>query len=149
MNRRKAAAVYLIAIVMVSIFLTWQRIEYLYYSQETAHDTYMWAVIEDSKGKHIAVETQNDKTWEELRKINENKTRLLVGGIIEKYDNKWGFRFKPDTVTLSPYPAKESQGTIEEISNNIDYWRSKGIVYVYSKVTEIHIILAVSNSTKT
>jgi len=149
MNRRRTAVFSLAAIVTLAIFLTWQRLEYIDYCKETSHDTYMWAVIEDSRGKHLAIETQDGKTWEELRKVHENKTRVYIGGIIQEYGNKWGFRFRPDTITLSPSPPKETQATIEQLSWNMSYWRSKGLVYIDSKVTEIHITLVVSNSTKT
>jgi hypothetical protein len=66
-----------------------------------------------------------------------NGTRMFVGGIVEKYGNKWGFRFKPDSVTIAQVTAEGLQATIKYISENLDYWLD-GYAYVSSKVVETH-----------
>jgi len=146
MDTRRRNIIIVLAVMVMVGFFTLDRIEYTDYMKETVHDTYKWAVIEDSKGKHIAVETTNEITWNELRNINLNKTMVFIGGTIEEYNNKWGFRFKPDSIFLARWGAKDNQGTIEQISSNIDYWKNVGTVYVYIKVTETHILVLASSS---
>jgi len=101
------------------------------------HETNRWAVIEDFNGDKMAVEPISDYVWSELVRLNQNGTRMFVGGIVERYDNKWGFRFKPDTVTVAQFTAEGLQGTIEYISTHIDDWLN-GWGYVSSKVVEVH-----------
>jgi len=95
-------------------------------------------VIEDGNGGKIAVEPISDHIWLELIQLNQNGTRMWVGGIVERYDNKWGFRFKPDSVTVAEVTAEGLQTTIKDISTNIDYWLNLGWAYVWAKVIEIH-----------
>jgi len=101
------------------------------------HETNRWAVIEDSNGDRMAVEPIDDHIWSELVQLNQNGTRMFVGGIVERYDNKWGFRFKPDSVRVAEFTAEGLQATIRYISENIDYWLNSW-AYVSAKVIEIH-----------
>ena len=148
MDTQTRNIIFVLAVLALVIFATLDRIEYTDYIEETVHDTYKWAVIEDSQGKHIAVETTIDATWNELRNLNLNKTRVFIGGKIEEYNNKWGFRFKPDSILIARYESKNGHGNIEQISSNIDYWKNVGIVYVYVKITEIHILVLASSIAK-
>ena len=54
-----------------------------------------------------------------------------------EYDNRWGFRFDPNNVTVAEFTAEGLQATIRYISENLDYWLD-GWAYVHAKVTEIH-----------
>jgi len=101
------------------------------------HETNRWAVIEDVNGDKMAVEPISNRIWSELVQLNQNRTRMFVGGIVERYDNKWGFRFKPDSVTVAQVTAEGLQGTIEYISTHIDDWLN-GWAYVSAKVVETH-----------
>jgi len=94
-------------------------------------------VTEDSDGARMAVEPVDDPTWSELVQLNQNGTRMFVGGIVERYNNKWGFRFKPDSVRVAEFTAEGLQATIRYISETIDYWLN-GWAYVSAKVVEIH-----------
>jgi hypothetical protein len=101
------------------------------------HETDRWVVIEDVNGDHIAVEPASNMVWEQLVQLCQNKTKRLIGGIVEEYGNKWGFRFKPGNVTVAEFTAEGLQATIIYISENIDYWLN-GWAYVSAEVTEIH-----------
>lgn len=102
------------------------------------HETDRWAVIEDFYGDRIVVEPVSDRVWSQLVQLQQNGSRRWVGGIVEKYGNKWGFRFRPENVTVSEVTAEGLQATIKYISENLDYWLNLGWAYVYAKVTEIH-----------
>ncbi|MFH1821770.1 MAG: hypothetical protein ABH852_04955 [Methanobacteriota archaeon] len=102
------------------------------------HDTDRWAVIEDVNGDRMAVEPTSDSVWSELVHINREGKEMFVGGIVERYGNKWGFRFRPDTVTVAEFTAEGLQGTIAFISSDIGYWEKLGWTYVSSKVVEVH-----------
>lgn len=133
--KKLLAAVVLLTVVAVGL----GAVVWLSYVQSTAlkHETNRWAVIEDVNGNRMAVETTNDNVWTQLVQLNENGTRMWIGGIVEKYGNKWGFRFKPETLTVAEVTAEGLQATIKYISENLDYWLD-GWAYVGAKVTAIH-----------
>ena len=133
--RRKMllSSIALVAIV-VSSLLAWN---YLDYSNETAHDTNRWAVIEDINRDRMAVETKSDEAWNQLLELNRNKGTKWVGGVVERYRNKWGFRFKPETLVVAEVTAEGLQATIRYISKNLDHWLG-GYAYVGAKATETH-----------
>jgi len=136
MKRWHLAAAALIGVVIIFLGVTvWAN--YVDRLQQIKHETNRWAVIEDVNGDKIAVEPISNNTWSELVKLNQNGTQRFVGGIVERYQNKWGFRFKPDTVTVAEITAEGLQGTISYISAHIDDWLG-GWAYVSSKVVEIH-----------
>ncbi len=97
-------------------------------------------MIKDSKGDIIAVETTSDEVWSTLTDLHQNQTEMWIGGVIEEYDNKWGFRFKPDTITIAEYTVEGGQTWLQDISENLDYWMNTWakITYVLARVTEIH-----------
>jgi len=137
--KKRYVAVAVLAILMVTVILgvaVWAN--YVDSLNAVKHETNRWAVIEDRNGDRMAVEPTSDQVWSELVKLNQNGTRMWVGGIVERYDNKWGFRFKPDTVTVAQVTAEGLQATIREINANIDYWLNLGWAYVSAKVVEIH-----------
>ena len=63
---------------------------------------------------------------------------MWIGGVVQRYDNKWGFRFKPETIIIARITIEGAQATIRFISENIDYWLNFGIAYVGSTVIETH-----------
>jgi len=112
-------------------------INYMRESDPLKHETDRWAVIKDVNGGRIAVETVSDEVWSQLVQLKENGSERFIGGIVVEYDNKWGFRFDPNTVTVAEFTAEGLQATIRYISENLDYWLG-GWAYVHAKVTEIH-----------
>jgi hypothetical protein len=123
----------LVGVAAVASLAVW--LNYTDAQNAVKHDTNRWAVIQDTNGDKIAVEPSNSQVWSELVQLNMNGTRMFVGGIVEKYGNKWGFRFKPDSVTIAQVTAEGLQATIKYISENLDYWLD-GYAYVSSKVVE-------------
>jgi hypothetical protein len=146
MDTKRRNIIIVISAIALVTFATLDRIEYTDYMKETVHDTYKWAVIEDSQGKHMAVETIDAITWNDLRNLNLNKTKAFIGGKIEEYNNKWGFRFKPDSILIVRSGVEDSHLNIEQISSDLDYWKNIGIVYIYAKITETHILVSASSS---
>lgn len=131
------AAVALVMLVIASYFV-WNYLNYLECLKEIVHETGRWAVIEDLNGHHIAVEPVSEEVWNQLVGLYQNGTRMWIGGIVEEYRNKWGFRFKPETITVAEVTAEGLQATIQYMSENLDYWLDLGWAYVSAKVTEIH-----------
>ncbi len=134
MKKLLAAAVLLIVLAVGSGAVVWFN-----YVQITTlkHETDRWAVIQDVNGNRIAVETTDDNVWTQLVQLNQNGTRMFIGSIVEAYGNKWGFRFKPENLTIAQVTAEGLQATIKYISENLDYWLG-GWAYVGAKVTAIH-----------
>jgi len=137
-NKIVLAGVALIVVLAIASVFVWiyarERAKYL---NEIVHETDRWAVINDVKGDHIAVEPTSDEIWNQLVELYQNKTVMYIGGIVEEYGNKWGFRFKPENITIAEFTAEGLQATIQYISGNLDYWLG-GWAYVGAKVTEIH-----------
>jgi hypothetical protein len=134
-KRYVAVAVFVTMMFVILGVAAW--VNYVNSLNEVKHETNRWAVVEDVNGDRIAVEPTDDHIWSELVQLNQNGTRMFVGGIVETYNNKWGFRFKPDNVRVAQFTAEGLQATIRYISENIDYWLN-GWAYVSAKVVEIH-----------
>jgi len=109
-----AVAASIVLLVVVLSAAVWTR--YVDSLNAIKHETNRWAVIEDVNGNSMAVEPISDLVWSELVQFNQNGNKMFVGGVVERYDNKWGFRFKPDTVRVAQFTAEGLQGTIEYIS---------------------------------
>ena len=136
--RRWRLAVGLLAIALIAvagIALYWFYVNSL---NLVEHETNRWAMIEDTDQDRIAVEPTSDQTWSELVKLHQNGTRMWIGGIVERYNNRWGFRFKPDTIKIAQFTAEALQTKLKLISSDIDYWVSLGYAYVGAKVVEVH-----------
>jgi hypothetical protein len=127
-------------IVVMAGFLVWNYVNYLDYLNKTIHDTDRWAVIKDSKGDIISVETTNNEVWNTLFELNQNQTEMWIGGFVETYGNKWAFRFKPDTIVIAEVTIEGAQSNIKAISEHLDYWINTwaNIAYVFAKVIEVH-----------
>ena len=65
---------------------------------------------------------------------------MWIGGIVEEYDNYWGFRFRPDTIIIAEITIEGAQSNIQGISEDLNYWMNvwKKQAYVLAKVSEIH-----------
>lgn len=133
MKRLVVTVAVLALVITVAGVLVWNYLDELY---ALKHETDRWAVIEDVNGDRIVVEPASDMVWEQLVQLHQNKTKRLIGGIVEEYDNKWGFRFKPGNVTVAEFTAEGLQATIKYISENMDYWLN-GWAYVPARVAEI------------
>ena len=131
-----AVAGLLFAILVFSVVVLVLHFEYV---SQIEHETDRWAVIQDINGDRLAVEPVSGHVWSELVQLHWNGTGMFVGGIVERYSNKWGFRFKPDTVTVAQFTAEGLQATIRDISTNIDYWLDLSWAYVGAHVVEIHL----------
>jgi cell division protein FtsI/penicillin-binding protein 2 len=133
-----AVSIFVLAVVIASGFLIyWNDLDQ---QSKTKHETNRWAVITDSKGEIIAVETTSQAVWNDLKNLEEKQTQLWIGGNIEEYDNYWGFRFNPDTIITAEITSEGAQATIQTISDDPDYWINtwQNEVYVFAQVTEIH-----------
>ncbi|WGM88762.1 MAG: hypothetical protein NUK63_07520 [Candidatus Bathyarchaeum tardum] len=132
-----AIAMFVIAVVIISTVLVYWNLNQ---PNKTKHETGRWALITDSKGDIIAVETNSLQVWSELKNLQQNQTEMWIGGIIEEYNNYWGFRFDPDTIVIAEITIEGAQANIQAISDDLDYWINtwQNEVYVFAKVTEIH-----------
>jgi hypothetical protein len=65
---------------------------------------------------------------------------MWIGGIIEEYDNHWGFRFKPNTINIAEITIEGAQSNIKGISQDLNYWISIWTKqsYILAQVEEIH-----------
>mgnify|MGYP001052227476 CR=1 FL=1 len=138
-NRIILVGVFIVAVVASSYFVLWYM-NHLDYLSKTVHETNKWAIIMDSHGDIIAIETTSDQVWNTLVNLHQNGAQMWIGGIVEKYGNKWGFRFKPSTVNIAEVTAEGAQTWIKDISENLNYWMNTWAktTYVWAKVTEIH-----------
>ena len=123
-NTRKnlALAIIIVIVVCVVSYSTWVYMNHIDFLEKTLHETEKWAVIKDSKGDIIAVESTDDKVWNALHGLYENQTAMWIGGIIEEYDNKWGFRFKPETIIIAEITVEGAQSNIKGITEDLNYW---------------------------
>lgn len=133
------ACIIVVAAVVVGYSIL-AYMDHLDYLSKVKHETDRWAVIMDSKGDIIAVETKYDQIWNMLDTLHRNHTAMWVGGIVEGYDNKWGFRFKPDTIIIAQITIEGAQSDIQGISGDLNYWMNVWTkeTYVLARVVEIH-----------
>jgi len=136
MKKWHVAVVVLSLVVVATGVGVW--VTYVDFLSALKHETNRWAVIEDVNGDRMAVEPSSNTVWSTLVELHQNGTSMWVGGIVERYANKWGFRFKPDTVTVAQFTAEALQATIRHISADFDYWLGLGWAYVGSRVVEAH-----------
>lgn len=140
MDKKIVLAAIVTVVIVLIVFAPlayWSHSDYL---NRTKHETNRWAVIADSKDDIIAVETIDSGVWDTLKNLHENQTELWIGGIIEEYDNHWGFRFSPDSIVIAEITIEGAQSNIQAISEDLNYWINTwgNQVYVFAKVTEIH-----------
>jgi hypothetical protein len=140
MKNKLVLAVVVIIVIMVigfSVGANWRNLDHF---GKTEHETDTWAVIKDLKGDIIAVEATDPSVWHTLVYLHNNQTEMWVGGIIEEYDNYWGFRFRPDTIVIAEITIEGAQSSIQAISGDLNYWINIWTkeTYVLAKVIEIH-----------
>jgi len=123
-----------VAVAALSVTIWTRHLEEL---SALKHDTDRWAVIQDVNGDRMAVEPTSGEVWSQLVQLSQNGSRRWVGGMVERYDNKWGFRFNPETVTVAEVTIEEAQATIKYISEHVDERLDKW-TYVSSRVAEVH-----------
>ena len=130
----------MVAVVIVAGYSMWVYMNHLDYLSKTKHETDKWAGILDSKGDIISVETIDDQIWNTLSGLHQNQTVMWIGGIIEEYGNKWGFRFNPETIIVAQITIEGAQSDIQGISGDLNYWMNVWAkeVYVLARVVEIH-----------
>lgn len=126
-----------IVIISFTLWVYWENVSY---SNKTKHETSFWAVIKDSKGDIMAVETANPVVWNTLVNLQNNQTEMWIGGIVEKYDNHWGFRFRPETIVVAEITIEGAQSNIKGISDDLNYWINvwSKEAYVLSIIIEIN-----------
>ena len=81
-----------------------------------------WAVIEDVNIDPLRVETVSDEVWADLVPLYHNGSVRWIGGIVERYNNEWRFRFDPNTILVAENVIEVWQTTIRGISEDLDYW---------------------------
>jgi heme/copper-type cytochrome/quinol oxidase subunit 2 len=140
MKNKVVLTVVVVIVVVVIGFSVWTYWRSLDHLSKTKHETDSWAVIEDSKGDIIAIETLDPNVWDILVDIRNNETERWIGGIVEEYDNHWGFRFRPDSIIVAQITIEGAQSNIQGISGDLNYWINVWAkeTYVLSKVIEIH-----------
>ena len=133
------AGVTIIAVIVLgfAIWVYWRSVDY---ADKTQHETDTWAVIKDSKGDILAVETTNRDVWATLVNLRQNQTKMWIGGLVEEYSNHWGFRFRPDTIAIAQITIEGAQSNIQGISEDLNYWIHIWTkeTYVLANVIEIH-----------
>jgi len=140
MGNRTLTAIVAIIIVALGAYLVWNYLDHLNYLSKTIHETDRWAVVKDSKGDIISVETTSNEVWNTLSELHQNQTEMWVGGIVETYGNKWGFRFKPDTIVVAQVTIEGAQSNIQAISEDLHYWIDTWAkeTYIMARVIETH-----------
>lgn len=138
LDKKTVVAAVAVVLLVIASYFVWNYFLYLEYLKEIVHETERWAVIEDLDAHHIAVEPTSDEVWNQLVRLHQNGTSKWIGGIVEEYDNKWRFRFKPESITIAEVTAEGLQATIQYISETLDYWLDLGRAYIDARVTEIH-----------
>jgi hypothetical protein len=139
---KKIIIVFIVIVTAVIISYSIQSyFIYLDYLDKTVHETDRWVVIMDSKGDFIAVETTSDDVWDTFIDLHQNQTEMWIGGIVKEYNNKWGFRFDPNTIIVAEATIEGAQSIIRDISKDLDYWMNIWGTYTYVlvKVIEVHI----------
>ena len=81
-----------------------------------------YVVIADSWNDTLAVETKNNTVWLDLVQMYIAKNRRFVCGTVERYNNKWGFRLRPDTVFVTDVTAEALQTYIKYVKGHLSYW---------------------------
>ena len=64
---------------------------------------------QDVDGFLLLVETTSGEIWSQLLQLNANGTLMWVGGVVQRYDNKWGFRFKLETINITQVIIEENR----------------------------------------
>jgi hypothetical protein len=130
----------LIGVVLIVVL----AIGFVDFLRASPDEIVVMAIIEDTNGDRIGVEPTSSDVWDELVELYHSKEVMLIGGPVEVFifirpdpNYPWGFRFKPENVTLAENTAEGLQTTIRGISEDVYYWIRLGQAYVFAKVVEI------------
>lgn len=131
-------SIFILVIIVVSLVLV--SVNDASYLSKTRHDTERWVVIVDSHKDIIAVETTSQQVWDTLEALSLNQTEMWIGGLVEEYDNYWGFRFRPDSIVIAEITIEGAQSNIQGIGGDLNYWLNvwSKQVYVLATVSELH-----------
>jgi hypothetical protein len=135
MKLKLGILIVIIILVAASSVIIWNHVDYL---SATKHDTNRWAVTRDVESSLLAIETVDNTVWNQLVQLHQNGTEMWIGGVVERHDYKWGFRFNPETIIIAQFTIEGAQTTIRFLSEDIEYWINFGIAYIGSTVIEIH-----------
>lgn len=94
-------------------------------------------LVEDIDGDQmtIHVSPNRQEAIEALMEMSRTGERMWVGGEIERYENEFGFRFKPDTIVVAEITAVERQASkYKFIQDDFEYWKGLGTIYILGKV---------------
>jgi hypothetical protein len=130
-------SIFVLAIIVASLVLvSFNDANYL---SKTKHESQKWGVIVDSHEDIIAVETTSQEVWDTLKALYLNQTEMWIGGLVEEYDNFWGFRFGPDGIVVAEITIEGAQSNIQGIGGDLDYWLNvwSRQVYVLATVSEL------------
>lgn len=130
------AVVAVLAVVFSAIFY-WGLQTYYLNPNPIVHETDRWAVIKDMNDDLLAVEPSDNAVWDQLVQLNQTGTTKWIGGIVQAFGGRWGFRFAPENITIADITAEGLQTTIKDLSSNFDYWVDTQ-AYVSAAVVEIH-----------
>ncbi len=137
----KKEIIALAAIVLITVLVT---AGWTYFLGAAADKLPGMAIIEDTNGDRIAVEPTCGEVWDELTQLYLSKGQMWVGGPVAVFifirpdpNYPWGFRFKPENITVAEVTAEGLQTTIRDISEDVDYWIRIGQAYVFAKVVEL------------
>lgn len=137
--KKKIIALASVVLIAVSVTAGW-----IHFLGAATHELPGMAIIEDTNGDRIAVEPTSGEVWDELIELYHSKGEMWVGGVVEVFifirpdpNYPWGFRFKPENITVAEVTAEGLQTTIRDISEDVDYWIRIGRAYVFAKVVDL------------
>jgi hypothetical protein len=95
-------------------------------------------LVEDPSGDRMIVEAVEPGTIDILTRLHDTGESKWIGGLIETFDNQFGFRFKPDTIVVANFTAEGLQVVYyEAIRDNLTYWQGLGHVYIKGRVVRV------------
>ena len=95
-------------------------------------------LVEDPSGDRMIVEAVDPEAIDHLVRQHGTGETKWVGGLIETFDNDYGFRFRPDTVVVANLTAGGLQAVYyDTISENLTYWQGLGQVYIEGRVVRM------------
>ena len=96
-------------------------------------------LVEDPDGDRMIIEVASElEAVEELVELHGKGEVRWIGGLIETYDNEFGFRFTPESIVVAEYTAEGLQAVFfETIGKNLTYWQGLGHVYIEGRVIRV------------
>jgi len=97
-------------------------------------------LVEDPDGDRMIIQVNPSRreAIEALTEMSKTGERKWVGGEIERFENEFGFRFKPDTIVVAEVTAEGLQASkYKYIQQDFEYWKGLGTIYISGKVVEV------------